>query len=266
MMYQVAVPSRSRPDLIVSCTLPVLTAARVPQGRITIWVLPDEQGRYQDTVLPLYPQVRVRPHDGDPAGGLRAARLAIQPQYPAGTRLVQADDDIRAIEYLSDGALHTVPDLDAIIDAGFRAADQNRVSLWGIYPARNAYFMRHRCYLGLRLVVGTFFGMTLRHDTAEQLDFDEKEDYERSIRHFLRDGAVLRADHLTVKTRFYTEPGGMQVYRDAAYQRSGTERLVARWPALLRLRESKGKGTAEVQFRRIQGHAAPPLISPEGLV
>jgi len=230
----------------------------VDPARIHVWVLHEERAEYEAAVGKHFPQVSVMGHGG--ISGLRGARNVLQAQYPRGTRLVQADDDIRAVERrVSERVLAPVRNLDALITGAFDYADQQDVSLWGVYPARNAFFMADRAHLGLRHIVGTFWGMTLRHDPTEVLNFDEKEDYERTIRHFLRDGAVLRLDNVTLKTRFYTEPGGMQVYRDATYQDDGTRRLVAQWPDLLTYRRSAAKGTAEVTLKRLPGLHLPPL-------
>lgn len=256
--YVVAIPSRQRSALLVECTLPVLLAGGVPRAAVHVWVLHEERETYRAALDGAgYSDIVVHSHGS--LSGLRGARNVLQNQYPRGTRLVQADDDIRAIERLDAGRLAPVTNVDAMIQAAFIRAGQQGVSLWGVYPARNAYFMANRAHLGFRHIVGTFWGMTLRHDPAEMLNFDEKEDYERTIRHFLRDGAVLRLDNVTLKTRFYTEPGGMQVYRDAAYQEDGTRRLVAEWPDLLTYRRSSAKGTAEVRLRRFAGLDLPAI-------
>ena len=256
--YYVAIPSRERSPLLVKCTLPVLLDGGVPRGAVHVWVLHEEVATYRAALDDAgYADIAVYGHGS--RSGLRGARNVIQPQYPRGTRLVQADDDIRAIERLDAGRLVSVTNVDGLIQGAFLMAGQQGVSLWGVYPVRNGYFMANRAHLGFRHIVGTFWGMTLRHDPTEVLNFDEKEDYERTIRHFLRDGAVLRLDNVTLKTRFYTEPGGMQVYRDAAYQEEGTHRLVAEWPDLLTNRRSAAKGTAEVTLRRLPGTDLPPV-------
>lgn len=256
--YSVAIPSRQRSGLLTQCTLPVLLDGGVPRAAVAVWVLHEEVATYRGTLDAAgYEDIAVHGHGS--RSGLRGARNVLQNQYPVGTRLVQADDDIRAIERLDAGRLAPVTNVDAMIQQAFIRAGQQGVSLWGVYPVRNGFFMANRAHLGFRHIVGTFWGMTLRHDPAEMLNFDEKEDYERTIRHFLRDGAVLRLDNVTLKTRFYTEPGGMQVYRDAAYQDEGTRRLVVEWPDLLTYRRSDAKGTAEVRMKRLPGVDLPAI-------
>lgn len=256
--YTVAIPSRQRSGLLTQCTLPVLLGGGVPRAAVHVWVLHEEVATYRAALDGAgYEDIAVRGHGS--RSGLRGARNVLQNQYPVGTRLVQADDDIRAIERLDAGRLTPVSNVDAMIQQAFIRAGQQAVSLWGVYPVRNGFFMANRAHLGFRHIVGTFWGMTLRHDPTEMLNFDEKEDYERTIRHFLRDGAVLRLDNVTLKTRFYTEPGGMQVYRNAAYQDEGTRRLVAEWPDLLTYRRSDAKGTAEVRMKRLPGVDLPAI-------
>ena len=48
---------------------------------------------------------------------------------------------------------------------------------------------------------------------AELRTIDDKEDYERSIKYYLKDGGVLRFNNVTCRTNCRKEPGGMQVER-----------------------------------------------------
>lgn len=256
--YTVAIPSRGRADLLTRCTLPLLVAGGVDPGAIHVWVTADELDAYDAAVAPLFPRVAVMDHGGQP--GMGNARNAIVGRYVPGTRLVQADDDLRAIDRRVDAkTLAPVADIDALFRDAFTATAQQGVSLWGIYPVRNAYFMQPRLFLGLTYVIGCLFGMTVHGDASEQVVTDDKEDYERTLRHFLRDGAVARLDNVTVQSRFYTEPGGMQTYRTPDTIARGARTLVDTWPDLCSYTVSRARGTAEVRLKRLPGLHLPPI-------
>lgn len=258
MTYHVAIPSRGRAKTLTECTLPTLIAAGVPPERIIVWVTADEVAAYRQARDEHFPGVGVMDHGGAP--GMGNARNAIVRQYPPGTRLVQVDDDIRAIERrVDEKTLVPVTDLDLLFRSAFTVAAQQGVSLWGIYPVRNPYFMKPRLFLGLTYVIGCLFGMTVTGGPEEQVITDDKEDYERSLRHFLRDGAVARLENVTVQSRFYTEPGGMQTYRTPETIEAGARTLVGTWPDLCTYTVNKTRGTAEVRLKRLPGLHLPPV-------
>ena len=256
--YAVAIPSRARANTLVGCTLPTLIAGGVRPQDITVWVTEDEVEAYEAVVGEAFPRVTVQSHGGAP--GMGNARNAIVRQYVPGTRLVQVDDDIRSIDARLDSkTLIAVEDIDGLFRRAFAAAAQQGVSLWGIYPVRNPYFMKPRLFVGLTYVIGCLFGMTVTGDPEEQVITDDKEDYERSLRHFIRDGAVARLENVTVTSRFYTEPGGMQTYRTPETIEAGARTLVARWPDLCTYTVNKARGTAEVRLKRMRGVSAPAV-------
>ena len=47
----------------------------------------------------------------------------------------------------------------------------------------------------------------------EKRTLDDKEDYERSIKYYLKDGGLVRFNNVCARTNCYQEPGGMQVER-----------------------------------------------------
>lgn len=252
--WRIAVPSSGRTGTIVDKTLPMLLAGGVPFDRVDVWVRSEEARAYGDAILAwmtarpdVPPGLTVVPHDSPP--GVRAARNAIARGYPVGTRVVSCDDDvselIHAIDTKTVEPVASIPDL---IERGYQIAADARVNLWGIYPVRNPYFMRPRVRLDLTYVVGCFFGVTVRNDPCELVDLDDKEDFERSIRFYLRDGGVARIEDVSLVTAYYREPGGMQQYRTEETVREGARRLAEMYPDLAHPFVSKA-GHHEVRLR-----------------
>jgi hypothetical protein len=110
--------------------------------------------------------------------------------------------------------------------------------------------MRNDVRVGLYYIGGGLFGHTVRGDDAELVTLDDKEDYERTLRFFIRDGAVVRLDWATWNTTGYGGEGGMQSTRTEERIRASAEWLAARYPELASLNLTKKSGKAEVRLRR----------------
>lgn len=263
--YRLAIPSRGRSASIQTATLATLQRGKVPRNRVTVWVTAADLPEYTAAL----PGWDVRDHGGPP--GMAEARRAIASQYPVGTRLVQMDDDVRDVRALvpgipsrrRGGTLAPVADLDALFDHAFAHARRAGVTLWGVYPVANAYFMQQAFRVGLQLVVGPLWGTTVAHDSAEELRLGEKEDFERTFRYYLRDGAVGRMENVTIDTRYYTEPGGMQLERTTRSIETAAHTLADLYPQFCTFRRSKTRGTAELRIRRLPHRltAAVPVLT-----
>lgn len=242
--YRVAIPSYARAATLAKCTLPTLAAGGIPPERIDVWVADKEQrAEYIETLDPaLYYGVNIA------APTLRGARNHIARAYPAGTRLLCVDDDVRALKAKAGNKLVPVTDVAAVVERGFREMDKAGARIWGIYPASNAMFMKDAVRTGLTYIIGSFWGVHLRGDPCELVTLEDKEDVERSCRFFERDGTVCRLEDITVISNYYTEPGGMQVTRTPARVASSARRMVEMFPRLATYWERKD-GTAEVRLR-----------------
>lgn len=261
-MIQFAIPSARRPWILASKTIPLLQRAGVDPEQVTVFV-PDEGDRWEYegalprswgsrlVVAPHTPEhgtlddVGVRPH------GLGVVRNTIARHFPAGTRLVQIDDDI-------DGIIHRVSekesersdsDLLDLCEMGFDMADDLGASLWGIYPVKNPYFMKDRIRTDLTYICGGLFGVSLRHEDHELVVLDDKEDFERSLRHFVADGAVVRVEHTALLTQGYSGDGGMQASRTSERVDVASRWLCEQFPELASLNTKKKSGWTEVRLR-----------------
>jgi len=265
--YTIAVPSRSRPEILRDWTLTALRRANVPDQQVTL-VLDEDQ--IQDYALAIdldsY-NVTVTPMEFA-TNGIHAKRNWLQRQYPAGTRLVQIDDDVKGLYVAVDRStpLKPMKSLPDHIEWAFEMTQSLGLSLWGMYPADNPYFMRQEATTDTRYIVGCVHGWTLVHDDTDFVTLDAKDDYERTIRFAIRDGGVLRMNWATFKTQYYSLKGGMQEYRTDAIIEDRAIRLAAMYPEHAVLAGAKGhRGKTEVRLRR--GTAVvPPIPTPAHLL
>ena len=235
--YLVAIPSYKRSEIISNNTLRVLQEKGIDPIRINVFVADKEEKQLYSNKVPrdLYHQIVIG------RLGLRNQRNFITDYYPENTCLVEFDDDLREISYLQPGQgesrveklknnkLLPILNLDLFIKEAFFRLFTNNTSLtlpvktskqgvkekpkcylWGVYPVDNAYFLVNKITSDLQFLVGPMWGKINRHLPELKLTLDEKEDFERTLRHYQLDGGVLRFWNVTMETSYYKTPGGMQ--------------------------------------------------------
>lgn len=261
MKITYAVLSRGRAQTLAGATLHSLLSAGVPRYNIELWLDEDEVDEYLANVPPdMYGTISV-----GPAGTtLMDKRNMIASTVKPGTRMVQCDDDIKGFWYATtrERPIHPLKDLPDLAKWAFTVSEQLGLGLWGFYPICNPYFMRPYATSDLRILTGPCWGITFRGDDTEKLTVDEKEDYQRCVKHAIRDGGVLRLNWATFQTDYYGGKGGMQLYRTSQSVLRGAQTLAALYPHHVTLKRSVShRGTAEVRLTRGKPVAAP-IVTP----
>lgn len=249
--YEIAVQSYRRAETLCDKTAKLLERLRVPPAKVTVFVADDEQrALYADALgcTPYGDRIVVA------ATGIRDARNFIQGYYPEGTRVVCMDDDLQdllrlapprtAADLQKDRALLPVEDLDSVVRDGFRLCRAHGATLWGVYPAKNPFFMHREPKIGLYHIAGAFWGCINSHQDQLRATLDEKEDYERTLQHFVRDGKVCRLEYVTVDTG----PGGMQAERTKDRVLESARELAKRFPKLCTMYVRNTTGFAELKL------------------
>jgi len=254
-MYQIAIPSYKRENTLPKKTLQVLEKHKIDPAIVTIFVANDEEkekyyNSLKDTSYGSNIVVGVP--------GIGAVRNFIQKYYPEKTKVVNLDDDLIDIKYrVNEKKLDSVHNLsEQVFERGFNYCEEHGSNLWGIYAAANPYFMKKDLAVGLYYIIGSCWGNIIRHDKDLVLELDDKEDYERTLQYYKKDGVVCRLDNITVKSNYYTEPGGMQVERTSERIHKSAENLVERFPDLCTMYIRKTTGHAELRLRDTRVNAA----------
>lgn len=249
MDYRVAIPSYRRPAGVRDKTLAVLSKHNVDPERVTVFVANEQE--YDDYKR----ELANTPYKNIVIGeiGLQAQRRIIQKHYPVGTKLVCFDDDIQEVlRKVDDKTVVPVENLEQqVFFRGFEECEKNNAYLFGIYAVNNPMFMKNRVSVGLYFCVGCLWGVINRHDDDLKITIDEKEDYQRTLQHYVKDGAVVRLDDITIKTKYYAEPGGMQG-TDARKEENITKNakwLEEQYPELCTMYIRESKNRAELRLR-----------------
>jgi hypothetical protein len=165
--------------------------------------------------------------------GLIKARNAIMKYFKVGEKLLCLDDDIEDMKSLSDDSIETE------ILKSFKYMKKNNINLGGFNPTYNEKFSSKTYKSGLYFCVG--FSYMLINDKYYSDSEDELEDYDRSIKYYLKYGANFRNDNILVRSRCCYHDGGMGNDKNNRYKARSSRGiyLLYKYPNLVLLTNKK---------------------------
>lgn len=254
--YKIAIPSYKRHDIIQDKTLRVLKEYGIDPARIKVFINAEEEGEYENYTQALADDEYTKGIEivkGVPTIG--AQRNFIEKWYPEGTYLMMFDDDVDEVQKkVSEQDLARVDDLEEeVIFRGFAACEEHKAQTFGIYAASNAYFMKHRTYTKLSYIIASMFGVIVDHDPYLDRVTNHGEDYEYSLRQYVKHGVVVRLDDITVKSNYYKQAGGLQTVRTEQYIYDSVKWIADEFPDLCKMYIRKTTGHAELKLRDSTG-------------
>jgi len=241
MNYIVAIPSYNRSDEITKKTLPTLKAGKINKDKIYVFVAnKEEEKKYREKMdKSTYNKIVVGKK------GIVQQRKFISQYFPVGTHIVSMDDDVRSLVKLSGDKLTKVSNLDSLFKQAFKLLKNKGLYLWGVYPVKNAKFMKNKITTNLKFIIGVIHGYINRHDNKlyPNLKSTSKEDIEQSILFYLKDKGVLRLNNISFTTNF-NAPGGLGTDR-FQMNKKAQEYLVKKYPNIAKPKFRKD-GTPEI--------------------
>lgn len=233
---KIAIPTYNR-DIIKTA---MLLSAFDPND---VYIFPNNYGdKLGAEVLKLtilYPEFHVVGLD---TKGIGEARNGILNYFPAGEEIVMLDDDIDLFERLVieeetlKGKLSPLDneEIKVLFEQNFAICKNNETKLWGVYPVRNAFFMKNRVY-NKGFCIGTVLGIIvndLRFDPLASF----KEDYDYTLQNIIKYKKICRFDYITIKAGHYTNKGGVCEQRKADPEKEGrvAKYLIRKYPGLVR--------------------------------
>lgn len=178
--------------------------------------------------------------------GIVAQRNFITSYFPDGTYIISIDDDIEKIMKLGV----EIDNFEELIECNYDLMKENQCDTWGIYPVNNVFFMKPQKEItySFKFIIGCLYGFINNKDYVMNNDCDNKEDYERSVLSFMNCGAIMRCNHISVKTKFYAV-GGLGKNRDA-FNLKSVEYLINTYPMYF-ARKFRKNGRYEVRVCKI---------------
>jgi hypothetical protein len=207
MDYVIAVRSYARAHDFPQMTYKVLHDAGLTSILHIFVASPEEKQTYQAALGDRpYKEIIV----GE-LGGANAIR-AICNYFPIGQRIVFMDDDFRNFGYV-----HGPADLTGLLADGFQTIDKYNCGAFTFDFISNRFWLKDKPRKIIRPfhLVGGFFAT--RNDPALIItDTSHCDDLIRSVRYIERYGGVLVYSGAYFRTKYGTEPGGMQQSGDRA--------------------------------------------------
>lgn len=235
----VAIPSYKRPQLIRDRSLSVLQTAGIENKDIHIFVSNAEE--YAD-YKPLTKEGYNVVHDTD-CKNLMEKHNAILDYFGKGDRIIVMEDDIKRLvakkqESEKGRGVETFTDIIGLSRQAWTTADGVGAKLWGINPTNNGFYMSHTIDTGLKCVCGYMFGIEITKDPFLRCHTENKHDYERTILHFIKHGAVVRVNHVGQDSVSFSTKGGLQAQHTneerCESEIKGNQYLLNRFPHLVR--------------------------------
>jgi hypothetical protein len=261
--YIIAIPSYKRNDTLKKKTMKVLNEYRINPQKIYIFVADNNEKKlYENTLEPKsYNKIVV----GKP--GIQHIRNFMPKYFPEKKPIVYMDDDISKISICNnnninnDGSydkknnkLEKLSNLDGFIKNAFKYSKNQKMDNWGVYPTDNPYFMKpslknnNHVSKDLKFLIGFLTGV-INNRKAEIRSIGDKEDYERTIKYYLKDNGVLRYNNVSCNTNCYKEPGGIQATRKKEDSARNANYLVKTYPDLVKINNNRNSGFVEIRLR-----------------
>jgi hypothetical protein len=206
MEYQIAIPSYKRSELLASKTIALLERYGVDKEKITIFVADEQEASDYAKVLPDYKIVVA-------IKGLVKARVFYNNYYPKDTRILNLDDDMAELKQRNsaDKLEDYSGSFDDLVELGFSTCEKVGARLWGINPVSNAFFMGDYITVGLRYICGNFHGSYAGDPALTDPNRANKEssgeDFETTLRSFVRYGSVVRIEYICPTTKYFANGG-----------------------------------------------------------
>lgn len=232
MNYRVVICSHKRPQKLFNLTLNLLIRNGIKPDIVDIYIHESEINYYSE----FNDKWNLIAHKKK---GLKDIRTWVSNQYKNGSKIVFMDDDIKNIVHFVDKKKYNKKDnnLVNLIKEGFEACEKNNCSLWGCCPYDNPFFGNQKISTNLKYIIQACCGVILNHK-AEERSYTTIEDFERTIKYYLKDKKVVRINYYGIETKYYAS-GGLNEYRNFENKEKDIIDLCNKYPNLVSIRYKK---------------------------
>jgi hypothetical protein len=186
-------------------TLQLLKDNTIPIKQIYLFVINEEYENYKKE----YPEYKIIIG----VKGLINQRQFISNYFKQGSKIVSMDDDLYAFRKFNEiEGVKTLSNtsLKEFICSGFRECLNVGSFIFSSYPNDNyTRDMVDSVTYDLCFLIGHFFGYINRHSNDLIIEYEQKEDYLRSLKYFVKDGVIVRFNNYCFITNTYKNKGGM---------------------------------------------------------
>jgi hypothetical protein len=246
--YKLVIPSYQRSELLKDKTLKVLEKYNIPPDRVFIFVANETEKELYEHSLQggLYTNIVV----GVPKIG-KQRNFIEQEYFPEGTYVVSMDDDIQKLTKLRGTKLVELDDFyTELIEKGYNEMVKRGAKTWGVYAASNPFFMKERIYTELCYIIASTYGFICERDEFLVRETEHGEDYEYSIRQFIKNGGLVRFDYITPITKYFNK-GGLEEIRNDQHIYTNIRKIEKMFPKHCELYFRKN-GRPELRMKKLK--------------
>tara|TARA_R110000823_G_scaffold52631_1_gene130078 strand:- start:266 stop:997 length:732 start_codon:yes stop_codon:yes gene_type:complete len=224
------IPSFQRARQIQEKTLEFLDWQNILRKDIYVFV------RNDDPFLPLYESINGINLIKTDVKGIGNTHNFITEYFEEGQFIVEIDDDL---EKIIDNERRSIEDFKGIVDEMFTLMKNNNISYGGTYSVPNPMFMS-KCKqytYDLRYCLGCLRFRFVRKDIVLQTNYSE--DFENCVKHFIRDGLILKNNWICPVTKNYKDGGCDGDGRNVESEKADKEFLANNYPNHCKLFQRK---------------------------
>lgn len=247
MDYQIAIPTYKRLNVFRRKTYRLLKRYNLCERVVLFLQCPEDVVAYTEA----FPELK---YVEAPSGFLNCINFITQ-HFPVGHPVVQMHDDVGQIYDLVSAGTATNPDYVKCVitdDAHstfvrvFELMQKYKCNLGGLYPTRNARHMNDKEEYTTTLAF-IHDPITLLLNQQIPLELSRKNDYERCIRYYKRDGGVLRYNHSAFTTSYNpsNDAGGIG-HRSAEDEMRDAEVIKKMFPKYISYIKQKKNGATSL--------------------
>ena len=199
--YSIAIPSYSRPNILFTKTLSLLSRHNIDKDKIIIFLRDEDERTKYGERLNEYKVVLTGCMD------ILETRNFLQIYYYENleyTNVLFIDDDIQEV------IEHKLPimNLDNFVLEAFKETKKRKYNIWGVSPFHNHFFMKDTISENLKYICGAFYGEIFDRNKGLILsDVGHGEDFQKTMECFIRDDGVVRYNGVAIKTKYFGEGG-----------------------------------------------------------
>lgn len=240
--YIIAIPTYQRYNELNLKTLKTLKRYNIPSKKIYIFVANDVEKLEYEKYTPFndYNEIVVG------ILGITAQRNFITQYFPDELYIISIDDDIESIMKLGI----EINDFNQLIQTNYVLMNLNHCDTWGIYPVNNVFFMKSQKEItySFKFIIGCLYGFINDKNYVLNENYEIKQDYERSVLSYMNCDAIMRCNHISVKTKFYAV-GGLGKNRNIGNLKA-VEHLVNTYPSFFD-RKFRKNGREEIRIKKV---------------
>ncbi len=223
-MIKFIIPSYQRPSQLKAKTLSYLREQGVDPKSIYVFV------RTDDPKLSEYESIEGINLITTDVKGIGRTHNFITEYFDEGQFIIEIDDDLVNLIDKDKNSIN----LKQIIQEMKDIMENENISYGGIYQCDNSMFMSgcQEYTTNLRYMLGLFRLRFVRKEIILETNYSE--DFENCLLHYLRDGKILKNNHIAGKTKNYAEGGCCGDGRNLDTEKEDKEYLANKYPELTR--------------------------------